>query len=156
MLDELRRLDPLTRDQRRESRRRFEALGRLEQELGRAPEEAEVAQGMGLDVDAYRDLVRTISASIALAISENGESLPNVHELDPEASCAKNELVTALQQQLRKLPERMQVVLSLLYVEDLNLREAGETLDVSESRVCQIHGEAIKRLRAALGTAGCV
>jgi len=154
MLDELRRLDPLTRDQRRDSRRRLETLGRLEQDLGRSPEEAEVAEGMGLDVDSYRDLVRTISASIAVAVADDGETVENAHDLDPEEACGRAEAVASLQQQLRALPERMQMVLSLLYVEDLNLREAGETLGVSESRVCQIHGEAIKRLRAGLGSAG--
>lgn len=156
MLDELRRLDPLTRDQRRDSRRRLETVGRLEQRFGRAPEETEVAEGMGLGLDSYRDLVRTISASIAVAVADDGESVAGAHALDPEAACGQSELLVALEKQLRALPERMQTVLSLLYVEDLNLREAGETLGVSESRVCQIHGDAIKRLRSALAGAGRV
>jgi RNA polymerase sigma factor FliA len=152
MLDELRRLDPLTRDQRRDSRRRLETVGRLEQKLGRTPEEAEVARGMGLGLDSYRTLVRTISASIAVTVAEEGDERgtcdPNT--VDPEAACRHSEAVGALREALAALPERTQVVLSLLYVEDLNLREAGLTLGVSESRICQIHGEAIKRLREAL------
>jgi len=153
MLDELRRLDPLTRDQRRHSRHRLETLVQLEQRLGRSPEEAEVARGMGLGLDSYRDLVRTISASIAVTVTEDvdGErGTADTTALDPEAACAHGQLVAALDAAIGELPERMQVVLSLLYVEDLNLREAGAALGVSESRVCQIHGEAIRRLRSVL------
>jgi RNA polymerase sigma factor for flagellar operon FliA len=156
MLDELRRLDPLTRDQRRDSRRRLETLARLEQKLGRAPEETEMAQGMGLALDDYRDLVRTISASIAVVVADDGESAEGVDEGDPEAACGRAEMLAILQGFVRALPERIQVVLSLLYVEDLNLREAGQALGVSESRICQIHGDAIRRLREGLVAAGCL
>jgi len=153
MLDELRRLDPLTRDQRRHSRRRLETVGRLEQSLGRQPEEAEVARGMGLGLDSYRELVRTISASMAVAVTEDHDrdrEAVDSTAVDPEGACRQSEAVTALRDAVSRLPERTQVVLSLLYVEELNLRQTGEALGVSESRVCQIHTEAIRRLREAL------
>lgn len=151
ILDELRSQDALTRHGRRQFGEVTRAIRKLESELGRAPEELEVAKTLGIDLDTYHKLTENLSRAPALA---------NLGAIDPDEVAGdanttrdfeSRELKTQLVGAVKRLPERMQTVLGLYYQEDCTLAEIGQILGVTESRVCQILGEATVRLRASLG-----
>lgn len=151
ILDELRGQDALTRHGRRQMGEVTRVMRKLESTLGRSPEEEEVAAALGIDLAAYHKLAENLSRAPALA---------NLGALDPDdvagTSDSAGELETReLRSQLigavKRLPERTQTVLGLYYQEECTLAEIGEVLGVTESRVCQILGDATARLRAALG-----
>ncbi|HVZ32224.1 MAG TPA: sigma-70 family RNA polymerase sigma factor, partial [Polyangiaceae bacterium] len=127
-------------------------MRKLESELGRMPEEQEVATALGLDLEAYHKLAENLSRAPALA---------NLGALDPDdvpgasdsaVEFEHRELKTQLVGAIKRLPERTQTVLALYYQEECTLAEIGEILGVTESRVCQILGDATARLRASLDT----
>jgi RNA polymerase sigma factor for flagellar operon FliA len=151
ILDELRAQDSLTRHGRRQMGDVTRTMRKLEAELGRAPEEQEVAAAMGLDLEAYHKLTENLS---------RGPALANLGALDPDdvaggsdsqGEFENRELKVQLMAAIKRLPERTQTVLGLYYQEECTLAEIGEILGVTESRVCQILGDATARLRAALG-----
>lgn len=128
------------------------AIRKLELTLGRAPEEEEVAAELGIELDAYQKLTEHLSRGPALAnlgavdpdeIASGGDAATEV-----ELGELKKQLVAAV----KRLPERTQTVLALYYQEECTLAEIGEILGVSESRICQILGDATARLRAAVGS----
>lgn len=151
VLDELRGQDALTRHGRRQMGEVARAMRKLELSLGRSPEEAEVAQELGIPLEAYHKLAENLSRAPALA---------NLGALDPDevpgasdsaGEFEHRELKTQLMAAIKRLPDRTQTVLGLYYQEECTLAEIGEILGVTESRVCQILGDATGRLRAALG-----
>jgi RNA polymerase sigma factor FliA len=151
VLDELRGQDALTRHGRRQMGEVARAMRKLEAILGRAPEEGEVAKELGMELDAYHKLAENLSRAPALA---------NLGALDPDDVAGASdsagefehrELKTQLMTAIKRLPDRTQTVLGLYYQEECTLAEIGEILGVTESRVCQILGDATGRLRAALG-----
>jgi RNA polymerase sigma factor for flagellar operon FliA len=151
ILDELRGQDSLTRHGRRQMSEVTKVMRRLEAELGRAPEEEEVARGLGIELEAYHKLAENLSRAPALA---------NLGALDPDdvaggqemaGEFETRELKLQLMAAIKRLPERTQTVLGLYYQEECTLAEIGEVLGVTESRVCQILGDATVRLRASLG-----
>lgn len=151
VLDELRGQDALTRHGRRQMGEVARAMRKLEAALGRAPEESEVAKELGIELDAYHKLAENLSRAPALA---------NLGALDPDDVAGASdsagefehrELKTQLMTAIKRLPDRTQTVLGLYYQEECTLAEIGEILGVTESRVCQILGDATGRLRAALG-----
>ncbi len=155
MLDDLRSRDTLSRDMRRLSNELREATRKLESQLGRAPDQGELAETLGLNVDALYARQQKLSGSSVVGIDDAGpdflernadESAP-----DPFEMAAHRESLARLVAGIDELPEKMQQVLSLYYCENLNLKEIGQVLGVTESRVCQIHGEATRRLRESLG-----
>lgn len=150
ILDYLRVLDPLSRKLRGASRRITEAATELSQRLGRMPEEDELAKELGLTLAAYQELLGDISdAGLArLELSPGNE--PIAHDPSPEAITAKSELQNGVVAAIEELPERLRLVLALHYQEDCSLREIGEVLGVTESRVCQLHSEAVHLIRARL------
>jgi RNA polymerase sigma factor for flagellar operon FliA len=150
ILDELRGQDALTRHGRRQMGEVTRVIRKLELELGRSPEEEEIARALGMSLDDYRKLAEHLSRAPALA---------NLGAVDPDDVAAGSEisrdvelreLRTRLVAAIKNLPERTQTVLALYYQEECTLAEVGQVLGVSESRVCQILGEATARLRAAL------
>ncbi len=152
ILDELRAQDALTRHGRRQMGEVTRVMRKLESELGRMPEEQEVATALGLDLEAYHKLAENLSRAPALA---------NLGALDPDdvpgasdsaVEFEHRELKTQLVGAIKRLPERTQTVLALYYQEECTLAEIGEILGVTESRVCQILGDATARLRASLDT----
>jgi RNA polymerase sigma factor for flagellar operon FliA len=153
MLDYLRSLDPATRDLRRASRRVSHAIRDLSQRLGREPEEEEIAQSLGMSIRNYRDLLEKIAAA-GMARLE----LLDLDEVDVESggetiddAVSKRRLADAVAEAMETLPPKLLQVLALYYQEGCTLRQIGSVLGVGESRVSQLHTEAIHRLRAAVG-----
>jgi RNA polymerase sigma factor FliA len=154
MLDDLRARDTLSRDMRRLSNELREATRRLESQLGRTPDQEELAETLGVQVDELYARQQKLSGSSVVGIDDAGpdflERTGDDSAPDPFEVTAHRETIAQLVAGIDDLPEKMQQVLSLYYVENLNLKEIGEVLGVTESRVCQIHGEATRRLRESL------
>ncbi|MFY9179131.1 MAG: RNA polymerase sigma factor FliA [Venatoribacter sp.] len=159
MLDEIRRGDWAPRSVHRNSRRISAAIKQIESEKGRDAEDAEVAQLLEMSLEEYHSMLQD-SASCRLfsyeeIIEKNGVEY-DVFEDEPQANPAAGIERESFQKQLaeaiRTLPEREQLVLSLYYDEELNLKEIGAVLGVSESRVSQLHSQAAHRLRSKLGS----
>jgi RNA polymerase sigma factor for flagellar operon FliA len=141
--------------------RRIEAaIGKLEQRLGRAPTEHEVSAELDMPLGEYQKMLQEARGYQLISFEDfnhsDGEDYLDRHCEDRSA----NPLDALLDRKLRErlvrgiegLPEREKVVMGLYYEEELNFREIGETLGVSESRVCQLHSQAIARLRNQLRT----
>lgn len=154
MLDHLRSMDPQTRSLRSMSRRVTRTIADLSSKLGRAPEEIEIADALQMTSEKYRatllELDRAGMTRLELIDFDKLDGNQSNVEL-PEETAGKREIGGAVSDAITKLPERLQQVLALYYTEECTLREIGAILDVSESRVCQLHTEAIHRLRAAIG-----
>jgi len=157
MLDELRRLDALSRSTRRSAKRLSRAKNAVEQKVGRAAFEHEVAAEVGMDVESYRSLRARIEANRApvLFSALGGDCDDSPHDLvdpsaeAPEALTARAQMAAIVTERVSALPERMRAVIIGLYVDGSTLKEIGVALGVTESRVCQIHAEAIATLRTA-------
>jgi RNA polymerase sigma factor FliA len=151
ILDELRALDPLSRDQRRDARAVSGVAHALEGELGRTPLEEELAARAGVPVERIRALRVLAHATARVPLDDPCVERASTHEGDPTERLTIEKLTARLAGALAELTAREQTVLQLYYVEELSLKEIGGLLGVTESRVCQIHGAAVKRLRAQLG-----
>ncbi|EMN5860672.1 RNA polymerase sigma factor FliA [Pluralibacter gergoviae] len=159
MLDELRSRDWAPRSVRRNAREVAQAIGQLEQELGRNATETEVAQRLGVSVEEYRQMLLDTNNSQLFSWDEfrdeHGDSIEPVTEAAQRENPLQQLLESSLRQRvieaIQALPEREQLVLTLYYQEELNLKEIGAVLEVGESRVSQLHSQAIKRLRTKLG-----
>jgi RNA polymerase sigma factor FliA len=154
MLDDLRARDTLSRDMRRLSNELREATRRLESELGRAPDQSELASTLGLNVDELYLRQKKLSGSSVVGLDDAGPDLlertGDSSSPDPFEIASHREALARLVSGIDDLPEKMQQVISLYYCENMNLKEIGQILGVTESRVCQIHGEATRRLRESL------
>jgi len=154
MLDDLRSRDTLSRDMRRLSNELREATRKLESQLGRTPDQEEIAKRLGVGVEELYARQQKLSGSSVVGIDDAGPDLlertGDQTAADPFEQTSRHEMTERLVAGIGHLPEKMQQVLSLYYSENLNLKEIGAVLGVTESRVCQIHGEATKRLRDSL------
>jgi len=155
ILDDLRARDTLSRDMRRLSNELGRAAADLANQLGRTPDDGEVAEHMGVAVkDLYRRRAKLSGSSVVGLEDVDPEFLDHAADQtcdNPEDEAARREMFSHLVDQIMTLPTNMQQVLSLYYCESLNLKEIGTVMGVSESRVCQIHTEATRRLRGMLG-----
>lgn len=158
MLDGLRDNDWLPRSLRRNYRRIEVAIARLEQENGRAPTEMELADALGMGLADYQKMLQEARGHQLIyledMVSEGGEEYLENHLVDegadPSTILENENLRQTLAQAIEGLPEREKLMMALYYEQDLNLREVGEVMEVSESRVCQLHSQAVMRLRARL------
>jgi len=146
MLDEMRRMDHLPRRLRSDVERVEAARTRLAQQLGRDPETDEVAAALRLDPQDVAELLQLLSPHLPI---DEETALSREARLDE--ALEKEQLKRLLAREVARLPERLQVLLALYYDEELTYREIARVLGVSEPRVCQLHGEAMKRLRASVG-----
>ncbi|HDU8697547.1 TPA: RNA polymerase sigma factor FliA [Morganella morganii subsp. morganii] len=158
MLDELRGRDWAPRSVRRQAREITKAVRALEQSLGRAATEQEIADSLQMGIAEYRQVLTDTNNSQLFSYDEwheiHGESCEPVRDDDdggnPLGLLVDESLRHQVVEAIKQLPEREKLVLTLYYQEELNLKEIGAVLEVGESRVSQLHSQAIKRLRARL------
>ncbi len=163
MIDELRRMDFAPRSIRARAREIERTMQELERRHGRAATDEEVADALAISVDEYRTALVDIARSSIAALDElwalssgDGDSvslldtLEDPHAIDPDGALATSERRDFLRSCIDRLPERERVVVSLYYFDELTLREIGEVLGVTESRVSQLHTKALLRLRGYL------
>ncbi|MCB9728872.1 MAG: RNA polymerase sigma factor FliA [Deltaproteobacteria bacterium] len=151
ILDELRRLDPMSQPQRRKVRAYERAVAELANELGREPTEQEIADTLGISIEQLHTTRRELQ-QVRFVSTENDE-MPDLRAELAATRIDRSTLRLILVDAIRQLPERHQQVLSLYYFQDMKLKEIGEILEVTEARVCQIHKAAVTDLRAVLEAA---
>jgi RNA polymerase sigma factor FliA len=157
MLDALRKLDWAPRSVHRKARAAALALREVESRRGGEATEADVAAQMGVSLHDYQRIVQDALGCQLLRLNdaEDGEEstldrLPD-NALDPQGVALVDSMRQAIMDAVQELPERERLVLSLYYEQELNLKEIGAVLKVTESRVCQLHGQALLRLKSRLG-----
>ncbi len=156
MLDEVRRNDWLPRSVHRNARRIAEAIACVEQRHGRDAKEAEIADQLALSLSDYQQLLSDSSSSAVVGFDDVGLTDDVLGQMDighiegPAEGVQGAAFREALTQAINVLPEREKLVLALYYDEEMNLKEIGSVLGVSESRVCQICNQATARLRSRL------
>ena len=157
MLDEIRRTDWTPRSVHRKARQVAEAVREIENQEGRDARDIEVAEKLGIELQEYHRILQDATGCRVFSIDDasvNGDEPQQAASATPRNepldSLNKSDFKSALAQAIAGLPERESLVMAMYYDEELNLREIGEVLGVSESRVCQIHGQALIRLRARM------
>jgi RNA polymerase sigma factor for flagellar operon FliA len=160
VLDELRQRDWVPRSTRNKDSRLEDAFTKLQRKLGRAPNEAEVAEHLGLTADEYFSLLNEVKRISIISQEDlppdylekygSEEVMGAVERGNPLQNITSKELIKGLKDAIAALPEKEKIVLSLYYYEELTMKEIGKVLELTESRVCQIHAQATLRLRAAV------
>lgn len=162
MYDHLREMDWVPRSVRQKAKEVEQAVMLLEAKLGRPASDAEIASSMNLCESEFSHLMSKISSTAILSLNDIwstgadnermciGESIESPRVLNPDATIEKEEIRRVIKQAITELPEKEKKVLVLYYYENLTLREIGQILEVTESRISQLHTKAIIRLRAKL------
>ena len=163
IIDELRAMDWVPRSVRARARDIERAIAELERKLHRAPSDEEISEKLGISVDELEESLTDISRSSIAALDElwtvssgGGDQVALIDTIedteapDPEQLLAQSEVKDRLADAIAALPEREKLVIALYYYENLTLREIGEVLGVTESRVSQLHTKAVLRLKSAL------
>jgi len=159
MLDELRGSDWMSRGGRRQQREIETAVHKLEQKLGRAPQESEIAEMMGMSLSQYQEVLGKVRGTQLVYLEdmsgdEGGDDYLDRHvaneDVNPLSMLQDHRMREALVEAIKNLPEREQYVMSMYYEHDMNLKEIAAVLKVTESRVCQLHSQSIARLRVKL------
>jgi RNA polymerase sigma factor for flagellar operon FliA len=151
MIDALRKLDWAPRSVHRKARAVAAAMREIEKETGRDAKDGEIASKMGVGLEEYHSIVQD-AASCRLASLDDATSSAMAPDdsADPFREVADEGFRASLATAIDALPERERLVMSLYYTDGLNLKEIGAVLKVTESRVCQLHGQALVRLKARL------
>jgi RNA polymerase sigma factor FliA len=164
IIDELRAMDWVPRSVRARARDIERAIAELERKLHRAPTDEEIADKVGITTADLEDSLTDISRSSIAALDElwtvntggGGDQIALIDTIedadapDPQGSLSETEMKEAIGEAIARLPEREKLVVTLYYYEELTLREIGEVLGVTESRVSQLHTKAVLRLKARL------
>ena len=155
ILDQVRKLSYLPRSAMVNIRDHNEATAALSSELGREPSQTELAEFMGKDLESFHKerthAYRFQTVSLESQVMDDVE-IPSNEINEPESELADAQLLNALEGSIESLPERDKTIISLYYVEEMNLKEIGAVLDISESRVSQILSSTVKKLRTHLNT----
>lgn len=155
MLDDIRKHDWTPRSVHHKYRQVMEAMTAVEGQTGRAATAEEVAAHLDISIDEYHKILADSAGSRLFSYEETLEEPtlqrkpPSSGAPTPDQDLYQSQFREQLAESIDNLPERERLVLSLYYEQELNLKEIGAVLDVSESRVCQIHGQAVMRLRTA-------
>ena len=144
IVDEMRRLDPMSQPMRRKARSLARHRDELAQSLGREPASEEIAEYMGMELGDYQLLVNEVQPQVFLG----NDMVPDLSDDLSTLAADRMVIQDALGAAIESLPERSQQVLALYYYEDLTLREVGTVLELTEARVCQIHKEAVNGMKA--------
>lgn len=162
IFDELRSIDWVPRSVRQKTRELDETVQRLEARLGRSATDLEVADELGMSRAQYNQMILKISGTSMLSLNDvwyTGEdndkvsiveSIESPSSLRPDSIAEKDEIRRVIVEAINELPDKEKKVLVLYYYEDLTLKEIGKVLDVTESRISQLHTKAITRLRSKL------
>lgn len=156
IVDEMRRGDWAPRSVHRNARRVAEAINTLETRLGRDARDGEIADELQMSVDEYHHILRDSTSTRLFSLEETFEENENALGtgaeglFEPAEKVQKDAMRTALAEAIEGLPEREKLVLSLYYEQEMNLKEIGLVLGVSESRVSQIHSQAALRLKSKM------
>jgi RNA polymerase sigma factor for flagellar operon FliA len=154
----LRSNDWLPRSLRRTSREVETAVHKVEQNLGRSASETEIAEQLQMPLDEYQSMLQDLHGSQLIYYEDFDRSADDepfldrycVDHSDPLSALLDDSLRSALVEAIDRLPEREKLLMSLYYERGMNLREIGAVMEVSESRVCQLHSQAVARLRTRL------
>ncbi|MBP5446811.1 MAG: RNA polymerase sigma factor WhiG [Treponema sp.] len=162
IFDELRQLDWVPRSVRQKSREIEDTIGDLEARLGRSASDAEIAGKLGVSEEEYQQTVMKLSGTSVLSLNDVwysgndndhmsiGDSIESPSSLNPDVIVEREEIRKIIIQAINELPEKEKMVIVLYYHEDLTFKEIGQVLEVSESRISQLHTKANLRLRAKL------
>lgn len=162
MLDELRSQDWVPRSVRQKATALSTAYAKMEQQLGRPAEDGEVAGAMGISIEEFHELLQQAAGQTILSVEDLGgvdkdgekrdimEVLAGTKETDPETLARLQEIREIIAKAIDMLPEKERLLVSLYYYEELTMKEIGEVLGITESRVSQLHTKAVFRLRAKL------
>jgi RNA polymerase sigma factor for flagellar operon FliA len=163
IIDELRALDWVPRSVRARAREIEKVHAKLEHQLHRTPSDEEMARELGVSTDDFQETLVKISNSTVVALDElwavsdsSGDAVSLLDTLqdpdapDPQQMLAQSEIKDRLADAIAALPEREKLVIALYYYENLTLREIGEVLGVTESRISQLHTKAVLRLKSRL------
>lgn len=160
MLDELREGDWMSRSSRKSQKEIEQALHRVEQKLGRSPMESEIAAELGMSLEDYQSLLSKVRGTQLVYLEDihhgddDDEGFLDRHvasgDADPMNALRDRRLRASLVEAIKQLPEREQYIMGMYYEHDMNLKEIAAVLGVTESRVCQLHSQAIARLRTKM------
>ncbi len=155
MLDEIRKGDWTPRSVYRKSRAVSEAINQVESKVGREARDEEIAEEMGVSIKEYHHILQDTNSVQLLSIDqpdheELAEGRMIGQGMTPFGELAESGFQEALVNEISNLPDKEKLVMALYYDEELNLKEIGEVLEVSESRVSQIHSQAVKRIRSRM------
>ncbi len=163
ILDQLRSLDWVPRSVRQKGRKLERAYGEVEQRLGRSANEDEVADSLGIQLDKFHELLNQVRGISLVNLEEIGSNnadgersggfadiIEDRQSENPYSELKLQEMKSIVADTIGTLPEKERLVVSLYYYEDLNMKEIGGILGITESRVCQIHTKSVLRLRAKL------
>jgi RNA polymerase sigma factor for flagellar operon FliA len=161
ILDAVRSLDTVGRAGREAARAIQGAIRDLQHEMGRSPTESEIAARLGMPVARYRERLQAASV-VTVSLDEHeardhdddsgmlADNAPDPNAVDPEDEATRRDAIAGLIQEIGRLAQRPRMVLALYYQDEMTFKEIGQVLGVTESRVCQIHTEAILALRTKL------
>ncbi len=161
IFDELRRLDWVPRSVHEKAKKIEKTMQELTQRTGAIPSDVEMAKALGISVGDYEDLLEEIRPTTYVCLdamhganNEHGgrayEIIADESQANPQEQTATHELAQLIEKRLKQLPEMQRKVLGLYYFEDLRLREIAEAFGVTESRICQIHAQAILAIKSLL------
>lgn len=160
VMDEIRKMDWFSRSMREKHTRMIKEIKKLEQQMGREPEEKEIADAMNVSTEEYQKLLTEIghlsivSLNEILSDSSNGETfldqLKDINGKSPEEAFGNQELIHELAGEIEKLSEKERLVLTLFYYEEFSQREIAEILELTEGRISQLHTQALMKLKARM------